>query len=303
MTQALTINSVKSTLHTKYMQTIQNHLEGDQDKALKFMSTAVNAIEKNPKLLECTPESLMNAVLTCAEFKFMPSNVTGQAYIIPYENQAQFQLGYQGLVTLFYRSGVKSITADIVRKNDTYSKQQGLIHHQYDPFKTKEERGEAIGAYVIITTQQGGEIHASMAKDDIIAHAKRFSQSFKKGRQDSPWFEKNDPELWMWKKTVLKQAAHLAPKDEMLYRAIDFDNQDSNIKRKKTEATVTTPEPESTEWQDKLAEKLMSMSQGEAEPQDVWFNQKLGEKYPDTEDAAKDAYTKLLNIENNGGTN
>ena len=76
-------------------------------------------------ILECTPESLINSFIMMASLKLMPSGVSGEAYVLPYENrskgicEAQFQLGYQGLVTLFYRAGVDAIYADIVREHDT----------------------------------------------------------------------------------------------------------------------------------------------------------------------------------------
>ena len=58
----------------------------------------------------------------------------------------------------------------------------------------------------------------------------------------------------------------------------------------------------STEWQDKLGAKLMSMANGEATPQDVWHS-KTQDEYPATEDAAKRAFAQLLkqtNTNNNG---
>lgn len=51
--------------------------------------------------------------------------------------------------------------------------------------------------------------------------------------------------------------------------------------------------PESTEWRDKLASKVMSMGNGEATPQDVWAAQ-TQDPYPDTEEDAKRAYAQLL---------
>ena len=61
-------------------------------------------VQRTPKLLECTPETLLNSCMTMASLKLMPSGVSGEAFVLPYKNkgvmEAQFQLGYQGLVTL-----------------------------------------------------------------------------------------------------------------------------------------------------------------------------------------------------------
>lgn len=63
-----------------------------------------------------------------------------------------------------------------------------------------------------------------------------------------------------------------------------------------------TGAPASTEWQDKLGAKLMSMSNGEATPQDVWHS-KTQDEYPSTEADAKRAFAQLLkqtNANNDG---
>jgi len=67
-----------------------------------------------------------------------------------------------------------------------------------------------------------------MDKESIIDIGAKFSQSY--NTEFSPWKEKNDPELWMWKKTVLKQSAKLVPKNEILVKAIEYDNsEDTNF--------------------------------------------------------------------------
>ena len=221
----------KMTLAGKYQKTINNFF-GDEKKALKFLSGAVAAIQSNPVLLECTPTSLMNSFVTMASLELMPSNVSGEAYVLPYNIKgtkiAQFQLGYQGLVTLFYRAGARAIIAEIVREKDKFSFKNGVIEHDVDPFS---ERGIAKGAYVIVELQAGGKIYKVMSKKEILHMAEKFSKSFK--TDFSPWKECNDPELWMWKKTVLKQAAKLVPKNETIYKAIAADNDDSILADRK----------------------------------------------------------------------
>lgn len=212
------------------------NLLGSEKEAMRFLSNVTTSIQKTPKLLECSQQSLITSFLQVAQLGFMPSDVSGEAYVLPYNSktgmQAQFQLGYQGLITLFYRSGVKSIVAEIIYKKDDFSIINGVITHKPNIF---DDRGVAVGAYVIATTQQGGDVSKVMSKDKIMAMGKRFSKSFKS--QYSPWNEKNDPELWMWKKTVLKQVAKLLPKNETIFRAVEQDNQDSVIAdRKKKQA-------------------------------------------------------------------
>jgi recombination protein RecT len=226
--QLRTEQDLKLVLAKEYQKTIENYF-GDKDKALEFLTNVVAAVQRTPKLLECTPATLLNSFMVMASLKLMPSGISGEAYVLPYANkgqmEAQFQLGYQGLVTLFYRAGARSIVAEIVRENDVFSFLNGEVHHAPDVFS--ESRGAAVGAYVIVELQFGGTITKAMSKKDILGIGEKFSKSFKS--DFTPWNEKNDPELWMWKKTVLKQAAKLVPKNETIHKALAADNKDNAL--------------------------------------------------------------------------
>jgi len=114
-----------------------------------------------------------------------------------------------------------------VRDQDKFVLSRGKITHEVDPRKSKAERGEVIGVYAIITTAAGGTVEGYMTITDVHAHAAKFSKSY--SSDFSPWKEGNDPENWMARKTILKQVAKLAPKNEELNKAIAEDNKDSTI--------------------------------------------------------------------------
>lgn len=226
----------KLVLANQYMKQINNFF-GDEKKAMRFMSSIMSSVQRNPKLLECTRESLINSFMKMAELELMPSDVSQEAYVIPYNNskkngntwikvmEAQFQLGYQGLVTLAYRSGVKEISAEIVYSKDKFSYINGSITHEPDVFA--DDRGIPKGAYVIVKLITGGIVSKVMSAKDIMAMGERFSKSFE--TKDTPWKVGNDPNLWMWKKTVLKQVAKLIPKNERLNMAIAEDNKADSV--------------------------------------------------------------------------
>lgn len=228
---------LKQVLAAQYMKAIEN-LFGDKETALEFLTNVVASVQRVPKLLECTPETLLNSFMTMASLKLMPSGVSGEAYVLPYKNkgimEAQFQLGYQGLVTLFYRAGAKSIVAEIVHDKDFFEYLNGEVKHVPDVFA--DDRGEAKGAYVIVELQTGGKIAKVMSKKEILDIAQKFSKSY---AGFGPWSEGQDPQLWMWRKTVLKQIAKLVPKNETIYRAIAEDNKDSIIADHSSRTTIT----------------------------------------------------------------
>lgn len=233
MTTTLTIDTLKTSLANEHMKTLNNFFSNDEKKTLKFLSAVAYCAQSTPKLLECDKASIISSFMKCAEYNLFPSSVSGEAYILPYSNkgkmEAQFQLGYQGIITLLYRAGVQSIYTDIVRENDDFAVYGGLeprIEHKY----AKMNRWTPIGVYVIASVN-GQKLWKYMAKDEVLAF-KKFSKSAngQYGDKYSPWNPDNDPELNMWRKTAIKQIAKILPKNEEIYKAMDADNSDGDIK-------------------------------------------------------------------------
>ena len=113
----------------KSMQQYIKSMEGEIAKALpsvitpeRFTRIVLSAISVNPKLSECSPKSFLGAMMTSAQLGLEVNTPLGQAYVLPYMNhgvmEAQFQLGYKGLIDLAYRSGeVEVIQAHVVYAN------------------------------------------------------------------------------------------------------------------------------------------------------------------------------------------
>lgn len=244
--------SLKNILNTKYKAQITNFFN-DETKSLKFLSAVSSDIQRNPALLECEPSTIINSYMVMAQLNFNPSGVSGEGYVLPYNKtiklgkddkgkdiwktikQAQFQLGYQGLVTLFYQAGVEKITSDIVRENDIFKQVNGEIYHEVNLTKSFEERGKPVGAYVSVFFR-GQKNTYYMNGKDILDHGQKFSKSFDVNGKYSPWNIANDPSLHMWRKTVLKQMSKYLPKNEIINKAIALDNRDSVISDRLTPA-------------------------------------------------------------------
>lgn len=214
--------------HRDIQTQILNYFGGDEDVTRKFMSSAVHVCRTVPELLKCNRASLMEALITCADVKLFPSSVSGEAYILPYAGEAKFQLGYQGLITLFYKAGVQAITSKIVYSNEKFEYEEGLnprlIH-----IPLMDNRGEAVAVYAIADLNTKRIFHV-MSKADVM---KIKDMSKAKNSKFSPW-NTNDPELWMWRKTCIKQLGKVLPKNETIAKAIDRDNQDSIVSERKT---------------------------------------------------------------------
>ena len=203
---ATTNNSSRNT-----MQTYVKSMEGEIAKALpsvmtpeRFTRIVLSAISVNPKLAECTPQSFLGAMMTSAQLGLEVNTPLGQAYVLPYMNkgnlEAQFQLGYKGLIDLAYRSGeVEVIQAHIVYAADKFEVQYGL-EPKLTHIPADTNRGEPVKVYAVFKTKSGGYGFEVMSMDDVRIHAEKYSKAY--GSSFSPW-KTNFEE--MAKKTVLKK--------------------------------------------------------------------------------------------------
>lgn len=215
-TQALTTAQAAPKTIAQYV----NKMSSEIAKALpsvmtpeRFTRIVLSALSSNPKLQECTPTSFLGAMMTAAQLGVEPNTPLGQAYLIPrwsskaQASECQFQLGYKGLIDLAYRSGeISTVYAQTVYANDEFEITLGLepnvIHKP-----AMSDRGEPVAFYAVWKGKNGGYGFECMSVDDVRAHAKKFSESVKKG-YSSPW-DTNFEE--MAKKTVLKKCLKYAP--------------------------------------------------------------------------------------------
>ena len=228
-------NKVATTQPTekKTMQTYIKAMEGEIKKALpsvitpeRFTRMVLSAISVNPKLGSCTPASFLGAMMNAAQLGLEPNTPLGQAYILPYMNkgtlEAQFQIGYKGLIDLAYRSGeVELIQAHIVYENDDFECEYG-INAKLSHKPAAIDRGEPIKVYALFKTKSGGYGFEVMSMDDVRAHAAKYSKAY--NSSFSPW-KTNFEE--MAKKTVLKQVLKYAPLKSDFVKAVV---QDETIK-------------------------------------------------------------------------
>lgn len=213
-TQTQITNANPKTL-SSYIKSMQKEIEKALPSVMtpeRFTRIVLSAVSSNPKLAETTPESFLGAMMQSAQLGMEVNTVLGQAYILPYENkrkgvvEAQFQLGYKGLIDLAYRSGeVESIQAQVVYENDKFNVQYGL-EPKLEHIPADSNRGEAIKVYAMFRTKSGGYGFEVMSMDDIKAHAAKYSISY--SNSYSPW-KTNFEE--MAKKTVLKRVLKYAP--------------------------------------------------------------------------------------------
>lgn len=208
----------------------------NQISAERFSRIAMTAVRNNPKLQNCEPMSFIAALMQSAQLGLEPNTPLGQAYMIPYGKEAQFQIGYQGMLTLAYRTGeYQSIYAHAVYANDKFEYEYGLNENLvHIPADVPE--GDPIYYYAVYKLKNGGYGFVVMSRDQLNKHKEKYSQAARS--KYSPWTTDFDS---MAKKTVLKQLLKYAPKSVEFASAI---SQDETVK---TQISVDMTEVEGIE--------------------------------------------------------
>ena len=168
--------------------------------AASFGTSIMQIVNSNAMLLDAEPMSIFNAACMAATLNLPVNNNLGFAYIVPYRNkgrvEAQFQLGYKGFIQLAQRSGqFKRINAcpvyDTDAEEDVYQRLTSLI--------PRKPSGQIIGYIAYFQLLNGYEANLTMTMEELGAHAKRYSQTYKRGF--GVWADNFEA---MAKKTVIK---------------------------------------------------------------------------------------------------
>lgn len=230
-TQGRTIAQLFEEMKPAIAQAIPQHMTPE-----RLLRIATTSIRTNPKLKICTPESLLGAVMQCAQLGLEPS-ILGHAYLIPYRNkrkegdkeywvdEAQFQIGYKGLIELARRTGqISSIMAQAVHEKDVFEYEYG-IDEKLKHVPSDGERGPVVKYYAYAKFKDGGYSFLVMSRKDIEKHRDKFS----KAKSYGPWVDHFDE---MAKKTVLKALMKYMPISVEFAKAVA---QDETTKREISE--------------------------------------------------------------------
>lgn len=176
----------------------------------RFVRIAITTIRQNPKLAQCSQESLLGALMVSAQLGLEPGTL-GQCYLIPFENkrmgtvECQFQIGYKGLIELLRRSGqLSDIYSYTVYENDDFNIEYGLsrtLTHK----PNFDERGEIKGFYAVAILKDGAKAFEYMTKDEVVKHEEKY----RKGSYKNDVWNKNFEE--MAQKTVVKKMLKWLP--------------------------------------------------------------------------------------------
>lgn len=177
----------------------------------RVIRTVLVSIERNPNLLNCSQQSIMNAAMSAACLGLEVDGVTGQAFLIPFKDKCQLVIGYKGMNTMAARSGY-TINGGLVREGDQFEYKLGsnaFIDHR----PLLGNKGKIIAAWAIASAPNRSDIvQAPMSIDELMA-VKAKSPGARKS--DSPWNDETVGFPAMCEKTVKRRLARAMPQNIM----------------------------------------------------------------------------------------
>lgn len=174
----------------------------------RFLRIAVTSVQQNQMLLECSQQSLITALLKCAQDGLLPDG--REAAITIYRSKAgpiaQYSPMVGGILKKIRNSGeVKSVHPEIVYSKDEFDffingDGPDLLHRP----NLDSDRGEPKLVYVVANTKDGGRYVEVMSKKDVMA-----IRDNSPGKNNGPW---SGPfELEMWKKSAIRRLSKRLP--------------------------------------------------------------------------------------------
>lgn len=182
-----------------------------EEAAKRFAKMVYTTVSQNPALQQCSVPSIIKAASISASLD-LDIDPRGLAYLVPYKNkgvpEAQFQIGYMGLIDLAYRSGkVKAISAHCIYASEKNTVKISRIDGQYSvehPFSYTPPTGKMIAVYASAEIEGVGS-QTCVLRIDQIENFRQMSKA-----PNSPAWSKHFEA--MAKKTAIRQLAKFLPK-------------------------------------------------------------------------------------------
>lgn len=162
------------TYQTMLANAIQN-----PERRQRFITTIISAVNATPKLKDCKPDSVITAALQMESLGL--SIGLGDAYLIPYGDNARFQMGARGYIQLAMRSGqYLDIDTIEVREGEYKGRDKNTGKPLFEFISDDDVREDLpiIGYLAYFTLLNGFHAQEYFSYAKMVAWANRYSQSF-----------------------------------------------------------------------------------------------------------------------------
>lgn len=198
----------------------------------RFIRAMQTEMLRRPQLAECTPESLMGAVLECAQLGLEPGPLQ-LAVVLPVFDRraggmvAQLRVEYRGYVDLFYRSGqIKSISLGVVREGDDFKHYRDETGEHFYHEELVDEEAPVRYYYGVFVLASGGSVIQKLTPGQVDKRRMRGDSQRRDGKASSePLGAWGTDYESMALKTVIRAAENKLPKSAEVARALVADEQ------------------------------------------------------------------------------
>ena len=175
----------------------------------RFARMALTAFNRDPKLYECSPISVLGCLVQAAQSGLSPSGIGGECYLVPFFSskkktmEATFIPGYRGLMKVARNSGhVLTIVAEVVRDSDEFEYSYGTdMRLRHVP--SGNESGPVKKVYAYAKMKGGGEQFVVLSFEAV----EKVRKSSKSGTY-GPWVDNWEE---MAKKTAIRRLCKYLP--------------------------------------------------------------------------------------------
>ena len=179
------------------------------EKKQTFVSNMVALVSSNKALSECDPSTIMFSCLKATALSLPLDPQLGLAWVLPYKDNknnttvATFQLGAKAYIQLALRTAqYRKINVRDVREGEIVGEDFVSGEMQFKKLEKDRSNAPIIGYVAMFELINGFSKQLYMSVEELDAHAKRFSQTYRKGY--GLWSDK-EMRPAMMEKTILKR--------------------------------------------------------------------------------------------------
>lgn len=221
--------SLKTFNQTLVNPKTQEYLNQTLGKRASLFTNNILAVVSNSAVLQkCKPLSVIYAGMQATANDLPLGNNLGFAYVIPYGQDAQFQMGYKGFIQLAQRSGqMRIINVREVKEGELVGEDfvSGELQFKMLPYGDRE-KARRVGYVGFFELTNGFRKMEYWSVEKLEQHAVLYSQTYKSYKK----YNEGKGGVWasnfdaMAKKTVLKNLiSKYAPLSVQMQNAISAD--------------------------------------------------------------------------------
>ena len=179
------------------------------EKKHTFVSNMVALVSSNKAHSECDPSTIMFSCLKATALSLPLDPSLGLAWVLPYKDNknnttvATFQLGAKAYIQLALRTAqYRKINVRDVREGEIVGEDFVSGEMQFKKLEKDRSKAKVVGYVAMFELINGFSKQLYMSVEELDAHAKRFSQTYRKGY--GLWSDK-EMRPAMMEKTILKR--------------------------------------------------------------------------------------------------